>query len=156
MPATHTVVMEAAFYLLDKGLLDIPHVGGINVKQARALLHMAAWLQCHMSAHWQDEGLLGDTPHASTQPYAHELLFALLGPAGSGKTTVLQLQEALLDHFGGPESVRKCAISNTAARLLGGDTMHALCKLPPHSLQGRRGKLSADVLKNIASAGSLP
>ena len=26
--------------------------------------------------------------------------------------------------------------------------MHALCKLPPHGLQGRRGKLSATVLRN--------
>ena len=72
----------------------------------------------------------------------------LLGPGGTGKTTVLRAQEALNDHFIGPEAVRKCAISNTAARLLGGDTMHALCKLPPHGLHGKRGQLSTPVLRH--------
>ena len=40
-----TVVMEAAFFLLQQGLLDVPDVGGVNVKQARAFLWNAAWLQ---------------------------------------------------------------------------------------------------------------
>ena len=40
---------------------------------------------------------------------------------GTGKTTVLKSIEALIDQFLGAESVRKCAISNAAARLLGGE-----------------------------------
>ena len=38
--------------------------------------------------------------------------------------------EALADKLFGPASLRKGAPSNTAARVLGGDTIHALCKLP--------------------------
>ena len=44
-----TVVTEAAFYLLQQGFLNIPDVGTINVKQARAFLWNAAWLQEYMN-----------------------------------------------------------------------------------------------------------
>ena len=71
----------------------------------------------------------------------------LIGPGGTGKTSILKAAEALIDHFAGPESVRKCAISNTASRLLGGDTMHALCKLPREDLQQRASKLTSSTLK---------
>ncbi len=37
---------------------------------------------------------------------------------------------------------------NTAARLLGDDTIHALCKLPLTDLRQRTSKLSAKVLKS--------
>ena len=39
-----TIVMAAAFYLLEAGLLHVPDIGSINVKQARAFLWNAAWL----------------------------------------------------------------------------------------------------------------
>ena len=52
-----TVVMEAAFFLLEQGLLNIPDIQRINVKQARALLWNAAWLQEHMNAIWNDNAL---------------------------------------------------------------------------------------------------
>ena len=42
---TQTIVMEAALHLLTEGLLNVPDVGCINVKQARAFLWNAAWLQ---------------------------------------------------------------------------------------------------------------
>ena len=71
----------------------------------------------------------------------------IIGPGGTGKTSILRMAEALIDYFAGPESVRKCAISNTAARLLKGDTLHALCKLPLKDLQNRMGKLTPPVLK---------
>ena len=35
--------------------LSVPHMGRINAKQARALLHTAAWLQCHTSAQWAED-----------------------------------------------------------------------------------------------------
>ena len=133
--------MEAAFHLLHNHVL-------VNKEQAHALLHVAAWLQCRMSDIWAEDGTLEPSPYSSSASHVKELQTVLLGPGGTGKTTVLRVQEALIDHFIGPEAVRKCAISNTAARLLGGDTMHALCKLPPPGLHGRRGKLSAAVLRN--------
>ena len=37
-----TVVMEAAFYLLLEGVLNIQDIGEVNVKQARAFLWNAA------------------------------------------------------------------------------------------------------------------
>ena len=57
--------------------------------------------------------------------------------------------EALIEYFVGHETVRKCAISNTAARLIGGDTLHAVCKLPREDLQSRAGKLSHAVLTKL-------
>ena len=54
MPS-RTVVMEAAFYLLQKGLLNIPDVGTINVKAARAFLFMALWLQRRMLQVWYEK-----------------------------------------------------------------------------------------------------
>ena len=46
---SETVVMSAAFFLLEQGLLNIPDVCTVNVKQARAFLWNAAWLQEHPS-----------------------------------------------------------------------------------------------------------
>ena len=37
--------------------------------------------------------------------------------------------------------------SNTASRLLGGDTLHAMCKLPREDLQQKQSRLTAPVLK---------
>ena len=74
---------------------------------------------------------------------------ALLGPAGTGKTTVLLVVEAFIVFFLGSDSVRKGAVTNTAARLLGGDTVHALHKLPTSSLRGRTAKLSDKVLERF-------
>merc|ERR1712023_344734 len=46
----------------------------------------------------------------------------------------------------------KSAPTNTAARLSGGDTIHARYKLPLGTLHGHRGKLSAEVLKKFRRA----
>ena len=139
---TNTVVMEAAFFLLQQGLLNIPDVGTINVKQARAFLWNAAWLQEHMNDVWN-----ADTPVPMVTVRKNKLdaacfSLAIVGPGGTGKTAVLKATEALTIFFAGPETVKKLAPSNAAARLLGGDTIHALCKLPygkarPSSKRGR-------------------
>ena len=55
---SETAVMEAAFYLIKEGVWNIPDMGRVNVKQARALLWNAAWLQEHMNSIWRDEGAL--------------------------------------------------------------------------------------------------
>ena len=77
------------------------------------------------------------------------LLMALLGAGGTGKTTVLGVVEALCEHFFHRDVVAKSAITNTAARILGGNTMHALYKLPLTSLQSKRGRLSDAIRKNM-------
>ena len=108
---------------------------------------VAAWLQRRMLLRWYESGQIDPGLVTESERSPEEFLFALIGPGGTGKTTVLKAAEALIDHFGGCESVRKCAISNTAARLLKGDTIHALCKLPMADFQQRSGRLSAPVLK---------
>ena len=60
--------------------------------------------------------------------------------------TLLHLVEALIEKYLVRDSVQNSVPSNTAARILGGDTVHALCKLPFGSLTGKRGQLSKDVL----------
>ena len=143
-----TIVVEAACFLILDGLLTIPDVKRVNVKAARALLHIAVWLQRRMLQRWYEAGQLSE-PSGSRkcELLDEEFMLAIIGPGGTGKTTLLRCAEALIDHFAGPESVRKCAISNTAARLLKGDTVHALCKLPLKDLNQRMGRLSAKVLK---------
>ena len=145
-------------YLIRHGLFTIPETRIVNVKQARALLSIAAWLQTRMVDQWIDGGEMPSQdrcPLASNCPSAEpfrpdnpkEFVLVLIGPGGTGKTVVLKAAEALIDHFAGSESVRKCALSNTASRLLGGDTLHALCKLPRFDLQRLTGKLSGPVLQ---------
>lgn len=73
----------------------------------------------------------------------------LIGGAGTGKTTTLRVLEALAEYFHGSGSFCKSAPTNTAARLLGGDTVHALYKLPRSTLASRRGRLSGRVLKRF-------
>ena len=71
------------------------------------------------------------------------------GPGGTGKTAVLKISEALTVFFAGADSVRKLAPSNAAARLLGGDTLHALCKLPfgKARLTSKKGRLAKPALE---------
>ena len=80
-----------------------------------------------------------------SHPFSH----VLIGGAGTGKTTVLRVMEALSDYFHGPDSFRMSAPTNTASRLLGGNTIHATYKLPRGTLTSRRGRLSGRVLKRF-------
>ena len=143
-------------YLLEKGLLNIPDVGIMNVKQARAFLWNAVWLQDYMSQVWRDGGPLEDA-EARVQKFPSFQL-VIIGPGGTGKTAVLKITEALTEFFAGVDTVRKLAPSNAAARLLGGDTLHALCKLPSATLASPRRK--ADWVPRrcarIAKRGRMP
>ena len=56
----------------------------------------------------------------------------------------MKITEALTTFFAGADTVKKLAPSNAAARLLGGDTIHALCKLPFGNarLSSKKGRLT--------------
>ena len=46
MPRESSIaVLEAAALLLHSGVPDVPRIGGVNVKQARSLFHLADWIQ---------------------------------------------------------------------------------------------------------------
>ena len=136
------------FFLLQQGHLNIPDTNTINVKQARALLWNAVWLQARMTAKWVAEDKLPDDAIECSARHLEGFSLAIVGPGGTGKTAVLRVVEALIVSFCAPETVRKLAPSNAAARLLGGDTMHALCKLPfgRKRLTSKHGRLSHAVL----------
>ena len=91
---TETVVMEYAFILIQEGLLNIPDVGTVNVKQARAFLWNAAWLQEYMNAKWRDEGLIADERVSRERQRFADFSLAIMGPGGTGKTAVLRITEA--------------------------------------------------------------
>ena len=146
---TPKLVLEAAFFLLQEGLLSIPGSGLINSKQGLALLHVASWIQKKKTQQWRDEGVLllaQEDLKIQEQFFGDELLMVLSGAAGTGKTTVIRVIEKLFDYFFGDGSFLKSAPTNTASRLLGGDTCFALYKLPLRSLKSKRGKLSAPVM----------
>ena len=91
---SHTRVIEAAIYLLRCGLLNVKGTSRINIKQGRALMHWAWWLQQEMSQEWMVKGMLGKAPFdIDRAPLCH----VLTGGAGAGKTTTLRVIESLLD-----------------------------------------------------------
>ncbi len=92
------------------------------------LLHYARWIQCCKTTEWEEAGVFFPVP--GRPPLRYQLRLILIGAAGTGKSTILRIVEALADKYFGPASVRKGAPSNAAARVLGGDTIHALCKIP--------------------------
>ncbi|MCP4468649.1 MAG: AAA family ATPase, partial [Halieaceae bacterium] len=88
-------------------------------------------------------------PLERTLPRFEKYCLAIMGAGGTGKTGVLKISETLTVFFAGPETVRKLAPSNAAARLLGGDTLHALCKLPwgKARLTSKKGRLQKSTLE---------
>ena len=75
-----SVVVEAACFLLQHGALDVPDVGCINVKQARALLWNAVWLQEHMNEQWRAEDSGGTCRVGDSEAsMADEFMLAIIG-----------------------------------------------------------------------------
>ena len=143
---SHFVVLDAAVFLLDAGLLNIKNTSEMNIKQGRAMMQWAWWLQNYKSDQWIREGRLSEAPWKLDSSPLHHVL---IGGAGAGKTTTLRVIDALLDKFLGVGSLLKSAPTNTAARLLGGDTVHAMYKLPRSTLLGKRAKLRRPVLLEL-------
>ena len=79
-----------------------------------------------MSRTWAKDGKLSADPLLKKKYMRRftRLLFAIMGAAGTGKTSVVKVAEALVEHFLGSDVIVKCAPSNTAARLFKGDTTH--------------------------------
>ena len=142
--------------MLKEKLLNIPDVDLINVKQARAFLWNAAWLQEHMNGQWNLD--VSEAQRAETKSFFDQYVLAIVGAGGTGKTAILKVTEALITFFAGPETVRKLAPSNAAARLLGGDTIRALCKLPFGNarLTSKAGKLASKKLQQHRKNGRRP
>ena len=89
---------------------------------------------------WRDEGVLPKHAQPLKSAFLDDFSLAIMGPGGTGKTAVLKTISALIDFFAGAGSVHKLAPSNAAARLLGGDTLHARCKLPLARLGSTAGR----------------
>ena len=105
-----TVVMEAAFFLLREGLLNIPDIGRINVKQARAFLWNAAWLQDYMTTVWSEESTMNVNRSRLPERRFEDFCLAIVGPGGTGKTAVLSylLQIYLSAHAQSARSCHSC------------------------------------------------
>ena len=64
---------------------------------------------------WVEAGKLTSCQDWPVKPKDKRMI--LMGPGGTGKTTLLKAAEAMIDFFTEKaDSVRKCAISNAAAR----------------------------------------
>ena len=84
---SHTMVLEAAAFLLQQGLLSIRQLKRTNVKQGRALMIWAVWLQRCKSLEWIAEGKLSrDTLPVEPRQLQKQVLI-LIGGAGTGKAT---------------------------------------------------------------------
>ena len=64
---TFTVVLEAAFWMLRAGIANVRGEIIVNLKQARCLSHLAAWIQKKKTAEWLNDvstGLKSFLPEA--------------------------------------------------------------------------------------------
>jgi hypothetical protein len=114
---SHTLIFEAALFLA--------HNLGLTPTQIIAFLHFAVWVQSVKVAEWiAKDKLQGKNDEVET------FLLLVLGAGGCGKSTFILVAAVFARHWLGPDVVRKVAIANSAARQIGGDTMHALLKLP--------------------------
>ena len=133
----NSCVLEAVQWLLDKGAFSASADAKLNLKQARGLILAGLWLQNHVAqSHSRD-------PEPLPPDFTNILL--VTGGAGSGKTTLLLVIEQLFHHFAG-DCLHKAAPTITASRLIRGDTIHALHKLPRTTLTSRRGRMTSQRL----------
>ena len=130
------------------GIINLPRTDALNQKMAHAILHCACWLQGVIDALAAEE----DEHYAmNTSDGTHNdpFYFVLLGPGGTGKTSVIIIVTELIRYFFCHEAVKLMAPTNAAARLIGGDTAHALCKLPLESSTNSRLRLGPKILEKF-------
>ena len=131
-----TIVFQAAMHLVEKLLL--------THSQAIAFLHFARWVQELKVVKWaKSEKWNIEVPPA--EPF----LFLILGAGGCGKSTLLLVSEVFVCHWLGSEAARKVAIANSVARRIGGDTMHAVLKLPMSYLGESKSLLKGETLQQF-------
>ena len=116
-PKTETVVFDHLASWLRNGRCNTSD-NTLNLKQAAYLLLVASWLQATLNKTW---GVSTTAP-----PFQSSLL---LGGPGAGKTFVSNLAIEL-PHFFLPDSTLRAAYTHRAARLIGGQTLHACLALP--------------------------
>ena len=94
----------------------------------------------------------GDDPEDSTckadKVEAPPCRILLHGPGGTGKTEVVAILQALMLRFFGADSCVAVASSNSAARVIGGDTVHSSLRLSGQSSM-RLGKLCEHVTDDL-------
>ena len=84
-PRSHTIVLEAAAFLITHGLLNVKATTNVNVKQARTLLTFAVWLQHRKSVEWVQSKESAMPPWMGTQGSDARLLLSLVGGACMGE-----------------------------------------------------------------------
>ena len=131
-----TIVYRAAMHLVEKLLL--------THSQVIAFLHFARWVQEVKVAEWAKS-----EKWTIEAPPAEAFLFLVLGAGGCGKSTLLLVSEVFVRHWLGSEAARKVAIANSAARKIGGDTMHAVLKLPMSYLGESKSLLKGETLQQF-------
>lgn len=136
----NTCVLEAVHWLLDAGVFSNScQTTSPNLKQSRGLILAALWLQSYIS---KQSPLARPAPSVTLNlpnNFAHILL--VTGGAGSGKSTLLLVVDQLFQHFAG-DCLHKAAPTITAARLIRGDTIHALHKLPRTTLTSKSARMT--------------
>jgi len=133
---SQTVVFESALHLAEKLQL--------TDSQTIAFLHFARWVQDLKVEAWAKT-----EKWAIKSAVAKGFLFLVLGAGGCGKSTFLLVSEVFICFWLGPDSARKVAIANSAARRIGGDTMHALLNLPMSYMGEARAKLKGETLQQF-------
>ncbi len=140
------VVLNAVFYIFASGLINSPKTRNLNKKMALAILHCACWLQGYIDGLADEEGV-AHADVACAYPNGDPFYFVLLGPGGTGKTSVIIVVTELVRFFFTEDAVKLVAPTNAAARLIGGDTAHAVCKLPLEAKDGAPRHLTHKVLE---------
>ena len=75
-------VVKAALHIIERGSLNVPDVGCVNVKQAHAVLWWACWLQYQKHAEWHAAGEIEDKPPARSAKLFDVFQLILIGAGG--------------------------------------------------------------------------
>jgi len=114
--------------------------GSPNRKQIAAFLLVAKWTQTHIGHQ------LGETMEPPQQ-----LIMAMLGAGGTGKTYTLNHMKRFVHTWLGDGTVVQAAFMNSAARLVGGETLHSLFDIPRELSESSRIEFSGKKRTNLVN-----